>query len=118
MNVIDSFRLNGKTVIVTGGAGRYGKQITLALAEAGAIVFIASRDLEKNEKAAAEFRAQGGDVRALQLDLGSEESCDALVAEVVRQTGRIDVLVNNSVLRAHTLTSSGDLLLRSITISP
>ena len=99
MNVIDSFRLNGKTVIVTGGAGRYGKQITLALAEAGAIVFIASRDLEKNEKAAAEFRAQGGDVRALQLDLGSEESCDALVAEAVRQTGRIDVLVNNSVAR-------------------
>ena len=99
MNVIDSFRLNGKTAIVTGGAGRYGKQITLSLAEAGATVFIASRDLEKNEKAAADFRAQGGDVRALQLDLGSEESCDALIAEVVRQTGRIDILVNNSVAR-------------------
>ena len=99
MNVIDSFRLNGRTAIVTGGAGRYGKQITLALAEAGATVFIASRDMEKNEKAAADFRAAGGDVRALPLDLGSEASCDDLVAAVVQQTGRIDVLVNNSVAR-------------------
>ena len=47
MNVIDSFRLNGKTAIVTGGAGRYGRQIVEALGEAGATVFIASRDLEK-----------------------------------------------------------------------
>lgn len=99
MNVIDSFRLNGKTAIVTGGAGRYGKQITLALAEAGATVFIASRNLEKCEEAAANFRTLGGDVRALQLDLGCEASCDALVEEVVRQTGRLDILVNNSVTR-------------------
>lgn len=99
MNVIDSFRLNGKTAIVTGGAGRYGKQITLALAEAGATVFIASRDMEKLEKAAADLCALGWDVRALPLDLGSEESCDGLIAEVVRQTGRLDVLVNNSVTR-------------------
>ena len=99
MKVLDSFKLDGRTAIVTGGAGRYGKQITLALAEAGATVFIASRDMEKNEKAAADFRALGGDVRALPLDLGVEASCDKLVAEVVKQTGRIDVLVNNSVAR-------------------
>ena len=99
MKVLDSFKLDGRTAIVTGGAGRYGKQITLALAEAGATVFIASRDMEKNEKAAAEFRAAGGDVRALPLDLGVEESCDNLIAEVVKQTGRLDILVNNSVAR-------------------
>ena len=99
MKVLDSFKLDGRTAIVTGGAGRYGKQITLALAEAGATVFIASRDMEKNEKAAADFRALGGDVRALPLDLGDTASCDKLVADILAQTGRIDVLVNNSVTR-------------------
>ena len=99
MNVIDSFRLNGRTAIVTGGAGRYGKQITLALAEAGATVFIASRNLEKLEETAAAFRAENLDVRAAQLDLGDEKSCDRLVADIVNETGRIDILVNNSVAR-------------------
>ena len=99
MNVIDSFRLDGRTAIVTGGAGRYGKQIVAGLAEAGATVFIASRDLEKLESAAAAFRAEGHDVRAAKLDLGDAASCDALVSGVVAQTGRIDVLVDNSVTR-------------------
>ena len=99
MNVIDSFRLNGRTAIVTGGAGRYGKQIVAALAEAGATVFIASRDLEKLEEVAATFRAEKLDVRAAQLDLGDAASCDRLVADIVKETGRIDVLVNNSVSR-------------------
>ena len=99
MNVIDSFRLNGRTAIVTGGAGRYGKQIVAALAEAGATVFIASRNLEKLEEAAAAFRAEKLDVRAAPLDLGEPASCDKLVADIVNATGRIDVLVNNSVTR-------------------
>ena len=99
MNVIDSFRLNGRTAIVTGGAGRYGKQIVAGLAEAGATVFIASRNLEKLEEVAAAFRAENLDVRAAQLDLGDTASCDKLVADILAQTGRIDVLVNNSVTR-------------------
>ena len=99
MNVIDSFRLNGRTAIVTGGAGRYGKQIVAALAEAGATVFIASRNLEKLEEVAAMFRAEKLDVRAIQLDLGDTESCDRLVENIMKETGRIDVLVNNSVTR-------------------
>lgn len=102
MNVIDSFRLNGRTAIVTGGAGRYGKQIVEALGEAGATVFIASRNLEKCREVAAGFCDKGLDVRALQLDLGSRESIDKMVAGVIAQTGRIDVLVNNAVTRNAT----------------
>ena len=99
MHVIDSFRLNGRTAIVTGGAGRYGKQIVAGLAEAGATVFIASRNMEKLESTAADLRSAGYDVRAAQLDLGDTASCDKLVADIMKQTGRIDVLVNNSVTR-------------------
>ena len=56
MNVLDMLKLDGKTAIVTGGAGRYGKQIVEGLGEAGATVFIASRNIEKCEEVAAKFR--------------------------------------------------------------
>ena len=102
MNVIDSFRLNGKTAIVTGGAGRYGKQIVEALGEAGATVFIASRNLEKSSEFAAAASTKGLDVRALQLDLADKSSIDRMIAEVMAATGRIDILVNNAVTRNAT----------------
>ncbi|MBO5668607.1 MAG: SDR family oxidoreductase [Lentisphaeria bacterium] len=100
MNVLDMFRLNGRTAIVTGGAGRYGKQIVEALGEAGATVFIASRDLGKCEETAAKFRAAGLDVRALQLDLAEKASIDRMISAAVGITGRIDILVNNAVTRS------------------
>ncbi len=99
MNVKDMFDLTGRTAIVTGGAGRYGKQIVEGLAEAGATVFIASRNLENCENVAAKFRAAGLDVRALQLDLADRKSIDSLIGKIMQSTGRIDVLVNNAVTR-------------------
>ena len=43
MNILERFRMDDRIALVTGGAGNYGKQITLALAEAGATVVVASR---------------------------------------------------------------------------
>jgi NAD(P)-dependent dehydrogenase (short-subunit alcohol dehydrogenase family) len=97
MHVLESFSLKGKVAIVTGGAGKYGKQVTLALAEAGADTFIASRNVEASGKVASEFRSQGLSVRALPLDQGEERSILALRDEVLRLGGRIDVLVNNAL---------------------
>ena len=59
MKGINMFSLEGKTAVVTGGSGLYGKQITLALAEAGAKVVIASRNKEQNDKYSTELKAQG-----------------------------------------------------------
>ena len=56
MKVLDSFKLNGKVALVTGGAGMYGRQITEALGEAGAKVFIASRNIEKLKAVAEDFQ--------------------------------------------------------------
>ena len=97
MSVIDSFRLNGKIALLTGGAGKYGRQILAALAEAGAKVYVASRDLQALGSAAAEHRALGQDVTALQFDQGDEASITALVNAISTREGRIDVLINNAV---------------------
>lgn len=101
MNVLDSFSLKGKVAIVTGGAGNYGKQIVLALAEAGAETYIASRNVEASGKVAGRYRNEGYNVKALYLDQGNEDSILALRDEIMKQNGRIDVLVNNAVCQFH-----------------
>jgi NAD(P)-dependent dehydrogenase (short-subunit alcohol dehydrogenase family) len=105
MKVLDSFSLKGKVALVTGGAGKYGKQIALALAEAGAETYMASRNVEALEKVASKFRAEGLNVKSLYYDQGEESTILALRDEILKQSGRIDVLVNNAVART---TSSWD----------
>jgi NAD(P)-dependent dehydrogenase (short-subunit alcohol dehydrogenase family) len=99
MKVLDSFSLKGKVALLTGGAGLYGRQIAEALAEAGAELYIASRNLPKLESVAVELRQGGGNVTALQFDLASEESIKSVVAEILRRSGHLDILVNNAVTR-------------------
>lgn len=99
MKVLESFSLKGKVALLTGGAGLYGRQIAEALAEAGAVTYIASRNVAELEKVATALRTAGGDVTALPLDLEDESSIQALVAEIMRRSGRLNVLVNNAVTR-------------------
>jgi len=99
MMVLESFSLKGRTALVTGGAGLFGKQIVEALAEAGAETFLASRNLAEQEKVAEEFRSRGLSVTALELDLGKEKSIEKTIAEIIERSGRLDVLVNNAVTR-------------------
>jgi NAD(P)-dependent dehydrogenase (short-subunit alcohol dehydrogenase family) len=99
MPILDTFALTGKVALVTGGAGLYGRQIVRALAEAGARTYIASRNLEALEELAAEHRALGQDVRALQLDQAEEESIFAVRDAIVQESGTLHILVNNAVAR-------------------
>jgi len=99
MSILERFSLRGKVALVTGGAGLYGRQIVAGLAEAGAQTYVASRNLEALEKLAAEHRASGLDVVALQYDQAQEESVVALRDAIIARSGRIDALVNNAVLR-------------------
>jgi NAD(P)-dependent dehydrogenase (short-subunit alcohol dehydrogenase family) len=99
MSILDRFSLHGRVALVTGGAGLYGRQIVVALAEAGARTYVAARHLEPLQKLAAEYGERGLDVRALPLDLGDEASVLALRDAIVRESGRLDVLVNNAVQR-------------------
>jgi len=96
---LDSFSLKGQTVILTGGAGLYGRGLAAQLAEAGATLVIASRGTKALERVAAEETERGFSVVAESLDQGDEASVLALRDRVVARFGRIDGLVNNAVAR-------------------
>ncbi|PJN89701.1 gluconate 5-dehydrogenase [Bacillus sp. mrc49] len=92
----DMFDLTNKTAIVTGGGRGLGKQIAMALGEAGANVVIASRNLAACKEACEELKALGVQARAFECDITSESEVDLVVQETVAQFGTIDILVNNS----------------------
>ena len=98
-NVMDMFKLDGKVALVTGGSGNYGRQMVIALAQAGATVYSASRNLEKNEEFASNLRKEGYSVFAEAYDQGDEISILAMRGRLAAKHRQVDILVNNSVLR-------------------
>ena len=93
------FSLAGKIILLTGGAGLYGRGLTAQLAALGATLILASRNLEALEAVATEERARGYTVHARPLDQGEESSILALRQRILGEFGRIDGLVNNAVAR-------------------
>jgi len=100
MGIIEKFYLKDKVAIVTGGAGLYGKYITEAIAEAEAYVYVCSRNIENCKKIADKLTKKGYSVFPEKLDLADEKSMDLLIEKILNKSGRIDILVNNAVLRA------------------
>lgn len=99
MNVFDLLSLKEKIILVSGGAGNYGKCIAEGLAEAGGTVIIASRNLEKTKLVAEKMQENGLDVHALVVDQGNHESVIKLKSDILTTFGRLDVFVNNAVSR-------------------
>ena len=99
MNILPNnklLNLSGKTAIVTGGSIGIGYGISYRLAEAGANVVIASRNLEEAQKAVDELVQKGFKAKAVKTDVSSEEDVKNLVKETIRLFGSIDILVNNA----------------------
>lgn len=94
--------LEGRRVLVTGGARGLGYAFAQAIGQAGARVVIADILAERVLQAACELREQGLQVTGVTLDLGSPESINACVAEAVAALGGLDGLVNNA-----SITNSG-----------
>jgi len=100
VNVMDLFRLDGKVALVSGGAGMVGSAISEGLAEAGAKVIVASRNLSECEKRTKELMDRGFDAVAMRLDLSIEDSIMALRDSIISNWSKLDVLFNNAVSRA------------------
>ena len=98
------FSLSNKVVVVTGGAGLLGQVFCQALADVGAHVAIVDLDLASAETAAKKInKSDTQKVVAFGSDITSPESVTQMVANVIKQFGRIDVLVNNAASKGSNL---------------
>lgn len=91
--------LTGQTILLTGGAGLYGRGLAAHLARSGARLLLASRNVAALETVAREETALGHSVHALQLDQADEASIIGLRDCVLEKFGPLDGLVNNAVSR-------------------
>ena len=85
-----------KIALITGANKGIGKEIARQLGAAGMTVLIGARDAERGEAAAANLREGGADARFLAVDVTDPDGLAAAAAQVERDFGRLDVLVNNA----------------------
>ena len=88
MGIIEKMRLDGKVSFVTGGARGIGKQIAIALAEAGSDVAIVDVDIEEAEKTACSIAEENGvKTIAIKTDVTKPEEVNAMMEEIVNTFG-------------------------------
>ncbi|WP_033120179.1 SDR family NAD(P)-dependent oxidoreductase [Oscillibacter sp. ER4] len=88
-------RLNDKIVLVTASTRGIGLACVKACAKEGAIVYMAARNLERAQEIADNLNAEGGNVKCVFNDATNPETFSSMVEDVVKDAGRVDVLVNN-----------------------
>ncbi|MBI3553505.1 MAG: SDR family oxidoreductase [Elusimicrobia bacterium] len=92
----ENWRLDGRVALITGGAGYLGRAMAEILCEAGAEVVLNGRDAKKLKRAADELRGLGGRVSIAARDVSTPKGAAALIADVQKLGGRLDILVNNA----------------------
>jgi NAD(P)-dependent dehydrogenase (short-subunit alcohol dehydrogenase family) len=96
MDVLESFRLDGKVALVTGGSRGLGLQIAEALGEAGASVAITARREEGLQKAVQHLTERGINAMSVVCDISKNDQVEAAVKGLLDHFQHIDVLVNNA----------------------
>jgi Dehydrogenases with different specificities (related to short-chain alcohol dehydrogenases) len=95
-DVFDSFRLNGRTAIITGIGPGVGEHVAKGLAQAGAKVVCAARTTSNIERVAREIREAGGEAIAVTTDVTKTDDLDNLVAKAREAFGPIHIVFNNA----------------------
>ncbi len=116
----DIFDLSGKTAIVSGASRGIGESTAKLLAAYGAHVICSSRKLDGSGAVAEAIRKEGGKATALACHVGETAAIDAFAADVERQFGRIDILVNNAAANpyfGHVLDTPLDAMEKTIDVN-
>ena len=90
---LDRFKLTGRVAVVTGGGQGIGLACVEALSEAGAHVTIADRDPRAADDGRAKMKDKGCAIDVIAMDVTDSAQVDAAAARVLKERGRIDVLV-------------------------
>jgi NAD(P)-dependent dehydrogenase (short-subunit alcohol dehydrogenase family) len=106
MAVLDRFRLDGETAIVTGGSQGIGRAIADAFADVGANVVVANRNEKRCQTAATEItETYSADTLAVSTDVTEDRDVQAMVKATVAEFGSVDILVNSAGIAQHTPVS-------------
>ncbi len=95
MTLFERFSLAGRRLFIAGGSRGLGREMVLALAEAGADVILTGRDADSLAGTAEKVRALGREAFTIRADMGVPESCESACLEALALPGRIDILINN-----------------------
>ena len=95
MSLFDRFRLDGHKLFITGGSRGLGREMALAIAEAGADVILVGRDGESLQQTTEDIRSLGRQAWSFQRDMAQPTECEETCQEAIAQHGPIDILINN-----------------------
>lgn len=95
MGLLNRFSLVGKRLFITGGSRGLGREMALAIAEAGADVILTGRDESSLEDTAGAIRALGREAVTIAADMGNPDECEATCSHALAEHGPIDLLINN-----------------------
>ncbi len=96
------FDLSGYTAVVIGGTGELCGAMALGFAEAGAEVVVVGRDAAKAETRLANICAVGGKGYFVSCDASKKDGLEALLAEILQRSGKVDILVNGAGVNSVT----------------
>jgi NAD(P)-dependent dehydrogenase (short-subunit alcohol dehydrogenase family) len=101
---MESNLLHGKTCLITGASQGLGRHFASVLAEAGATVVVTSlkSEMSQLEDLVSDITKQGGKAIALDIDVREYDQFNNKITNIVKQTQRIDVLVNNAGISYYT----------------
>lgn len=90
------FGIEGRVAVITGASRGLGRGLARAMADKGALIAAAARNMDELESLAREIRDSGGACEVFELDLRSIKSIEACFEKIFLRFGRMDILVNNA----------------------